>query len=78
MRALKAEAELAEARREIRSLNIFTTETLRDAARYRWLRDVASDAADSIGVTRFRGGMYEQIIFGEDLDAAIDAARGEP
>jgi hypothetical protein len=58
-----AESELAEARR--------------DAERYRWLRDVACDVPEGIGVARFHGCAREEIVWGDDLDAAIDAARGE-
>lgn len=43
----------------------------RDAARYRWLRDVHTD---HYTVTRFVGGALIPRLHGTYLDAAIDAA----
>jgi hypothetical protein len=52
-------------------------EARRDAERYRWLRDVACDVPEGIGVARFHGCVREEIVWGDDLDAAIEAARKE-
>jgi hypothetical protein len=59
-----------------------------DAARYRWLRKGANRGAnDDVAVVRGLGAMdygmsavaytYSEEIDGDDLDAAIDQARGE-
>ena len=62
----------------VQELGLRNAELEADAERYRWLRDFASNTpgfaplvymADSDGNAR-------EILYGRDLDAAIDAARG--
>ena len=46
----------------------------RDAERYRWLRD---ENEFEINVTKRIDADTEQVLWGSDLDEAIDALRGE-
>lgn len=69
----------------IRALLAERDELAKDAARYRWLRKGAND---DVAVVRGLGAMdygmsavvstYSEEIDGDDLDAAIDAARSTP
>ena len=68
-------AELAEARREIRSLSVFATETLKNDERYRWLREQCGP--DGNLTIAEAGGWSLRPWGGDDPDAAIDAARKE-
>jgi multidrug resistance efflux pump len=71
-REYRLATELAGARREIRSLSVFATETLENDERYRWLRK--HYASVSVGA-----GNRQLVRVGDDyesaLDDAIDAAR---
>ena len=68
----RLEAELAEARREIRSLSVFATETLKNDERYQWLRNnYASVGFDG------RELIWDELDPSGLLDAAIDAARSD-
>jgi hypothetical protein len=91
--ANKAQAELAEARRELEIARKASAalyggppleEVIRDAERYRWLREAQND---DIGVVQGFGAVdvgstgvadtYERVLYRANLDAAIDAARKE-
>ncbi len=77
-RVLISASELARLRAELAEARL-------NDGRYRWLRDAESD---DIGVVQGFGAVdigstgvadtYERVLCGAELDAAIDAARGEP
>lgn len=49
----------------------------RDAGRYRWLRDCDSDQEDLV-MLRLSDYGRDELLYGEELDAAIDAALSAP
>lgn len=49
---------------------VLIAELQKDAARYRWLRD--NDGSESVAIENASGEV--RYVFGEELDAAIDAA----